>query len=66
MQGSSYFRHRADTCFRLSASCTDQRLANRIRAMAEDFMAKAAYADVEDEIERAPRVHFAKGEQEDN
>lgn len=34
--------------------------------MAEDFMAKAAYADVEYEIERAPRVHFAKGEQEDN
>ena len=47
MQGSSHFRHQADTCFRLSASCTDQRLANRFRAMAQDFLTKAANADVD-------------------
>ena len=66
MQGSSHFRHQADTCFRLSASCTDQRLANRFRAMAQDFLTKAANADVDNEIERVPLVHFAKAKQEDN
>jgi hypothetical protein len=66
MQGSSYFRHQADTCSRLSASCTDQRLADRFRALAEDFMAKAAYADADNEIECAPLVHFAKVKQEDH
>jgi hypothetical protein len=66
MQGSSYFRHQADTCFRLSASCTDQKLATRFRALAQDFLAKAAYADADNEIERAPFAHFAKAKQEDN
>jgi hypothetical protein len=62
MQGSSYFRHQANTCFRLSTSCTDQRLANHFRAMAEDFMAKAAHAD--DEGERFPFLRIVKTEQE--
>jgi hypothetical protein len=64
MQGSSYFRHQANTCFRLSTSCTDQRLANHFRAMAEDFMAKAAHADVDDEGERFPFLCIVKTEQE--
>jgi hypothetical protein len=58
MQGSSYFRQRANTCFRLSTSCTDQRLANHFRALAEEFMAKAAHADIEDESERLPFPHI--------
>jgi hypothetical protein len=45
MQGSSYFRRQANTCLRLSESCTDQGLADRFQAMAEDFMAKAADAE---------------------
>jgi hypothetical protein len=64
MQGSSYFRHQANTCFRLSTSCTDQRLANHFRAMAEDFMTKAAHADVDDESERFPFLHIVKTDQE--
>jgi hypothetical protein len=34
--------------------------------MAQDFLTKAANADVDNEIERAPMVHFAKAKQEDN
>jgi hypothetical protein len=62
MQGSSYFRHQANTCFRLSSACTDQRLANQFRAMAENFMAKAAHADIDDESERFPFLRIVKGE----
>jgi hypothetical protein len=51
MQGSSYFRHQANTCMRLSASCTDQSLANHFHALARDLMAKAADADSGDDIE---------------
>ena len=58
MQGSSYFRHQANTCFRLSTSCTDQRLANRLRALAEEFMARAAHADIEDGSEGFPFPHI--------
>jgi hypothetical protein len=64
MQGSSYFRHQANTCFRLSAACTDQRLANQLRAMAENFMAKAAHANIDDESECFPFLHIVKSEQE--
>jgi hypothetical protein len=52
MQSSAYFRHQADTCLRLSASCTDQNLANRFQAMAQCFMAKAADAEVRDKSYR--------------
>jgi hypothetical protein len=58
MQGSSYFRQQANTCFRLSTSCTDQRLANHFRALAEEFMAKAAHAGIEGESERFPFLHI--------
>jgi hypothetical protein len=58
MQGSSYFRQQANACFRLSTSCTDQRLANHFRSLAEEFMAKAAHADVEDESERFSFPHI--------
>jgi len=54
MQGSSYFRQQANTCFRLSTSCTDQRLANHFRALAEKFLTKAAHADIEDKSEGFP------------
>jgi hypothetical protein len=54
MQGSSYFRRQAETCMRLSASCTDQSWANRFRAMAEDLMAKASDAEVGDESGMLP------------
>jgi hypothetical protein len=64
MQGSSYFRHQANTCFRLSTSCTDQRLANHFRAMAEDFIAKAALAETEDKSERFPFPHIVKAQPE--
>jgi len=42
MQSSPHFRHQAETCLRLAASCTDQSLANSFQATAENFMAKAA------------------------
>ena len=58
MQGSSYFRQQANTCFRLSTSCTDQRLANHFRTLAEEFIAKAAHADIEDESECFPFPHI--------
>jgi hypothetical protein len=51
MQGSSYFHRQANTCLRLSASCTDQNLADRFQAMAQVFIAKAADAKVDDEDE---------------
>ena len=60
MQTSGHFRHQADTCLRLSASCTDQNLANQFQAMAQDFMSKAAAADARDKsdhfrLSRAPQ-----------
>jgi len=58
MQGSSYFRRQANTCLRLSESCTDQTLADRFQAMAEDFLAKAA--DASDESEGIPLPHVVK------
>ena len=42
MQSSPHFRHQAETCLRLAASCTEQSLANSFQATAENFMAKAA------------------------
>ena len=42
MQSSPHFRHQAETCLRLAASCTDQSLANSFQATAENFIAKAA------------------------
>ena len=54
MQGSSYFRRQATTCLRLSESCTDQGLADRFQAMAEDFMVKAADADTFNEVAVIP------------
>jgi hypothetical protein len=60
MQGSSYFRRQANTCLRLSESCTDQSLADRFQAMAEDFFAKAADADVCDESAGIPLPHVFK------
>jgi hypothetical protein len=61
MQGSSYFRRQANTCMRLSESCTDQNLADRFQAMAEDFMAKAADAEIDDEGIPFPHMIKAGG-----
>jgi hypothetical protein len=61
MQGSSYFHRQAITCLRLSASCTDQNLANRFQAMAQIFIAKAADAKVDDEDECPPLSEHAQG-----
>jgi len=60
MQGSSYFRRQANTCQRLSESCTDQNLADRFQAMAEDFLAKAADAEICDENDGIPFPHVVK------
>jgi hypothetical protein len=60
MQGSSYFRRQANTCLRLSEACTDQGLADRFQAMAEDFMAKAADTDTVDEGAGLPLPHVFK------
>ena len=49
MQGPSHLRRQANTCMRLSESCTDQTLADRFQAMAEDFMARASEAETSDE-----------------
>jgi hypothetical protein len=61
MQGPSYFRRQANTCMRLSESCTDQTLANRFQAMAEDFMARASEAETNDEG-AMPFPHMLKPE----
>ncbi len=61
MQGPSYFRRQANTCLRLSESCTDQTLADRFQAMAEDFLAKASEAELSDEG-LMPFAHMAKPE----
>ena len=60
MQGSSYFRRQATTCLRLSESCTDQGLADRFQAMAEDFMVKAADAEIFNEGAVIPLPHVFK------
>jgi hypothetical protein len=57
MQGSSYFRHQADTCLRFSASCTDQSLADRFQVMADDFIAKALDAEIGDNSKSFPLLH---------
>jgi hypothetical protein len=62
MQGSSYFHRQANTCLRLSASCTDQNLANRFQAMAQAYIAKAAGAKVDDEDECLPLSEHAQGD----
>jgi hypothetical protein len=64
MQGSSYFRQQANSCFRLSTSCTDQRLAKHFRAMAQDFMAKAELAEIEGECQRFPFPRIVEREPE--
>ena len=51
MQTSSHFRHQAETCLRLAASCTDQSLANSFQAMAENFIARAARVEASDQSE---------------
>jgi hypothetical protein len=56
MQTSGHFRHQADTCLRLSASSTDQDLANHFQALAQDFMTKAAAAEVRADHFRLPRA----------
>jgi hypothetical protein len=63
MQTSGHFRHQADTCLRLSASSTDQNLANHFQALAQDFMAKAAAAEVRDKRDhfRLPRAPKREG-----
>jgi len=43
----------------------DQILANRFHALAEEFMAKAAHTDIEDESECFPFAHIVQNEQED-
>jgi hypothetical protein len=59
MQGPAYFRRQASTCLRLSEACTDQGLADRFQAMAEDFMAKAVDAE-SDESNGIPMAHVLK------
>jgi len=61
MQGASYFRRQASTCLRLSEACTDQGLADRFQAMAEDFMAKAADAELSGGSGAMPMAHILKG-----
>ena len=61
MQGPSYFRRQANTCMRLSKLCTDQTLADRFQAMAEDFMVKASEAETSDD-RAMPFAHMAKPE----
>ena len=57
---SSYFRRQANTCMRLSESCTDQILADRFQAMAEDFMAKAADVDPDQSGDATPLLFVIK------
>jgi hypothetical protein len=60
MQSSLHFRHQAETCLRLAASCTDQSLANSFQAMAENFIAKAARVEVRDKSEPVRVQHPTK------
>jgi hypothetical protein len=56
MQSSSYYRHQVDTCLRFKASCTDQRLADRFQAMADDLIEKAQDAEIGDFSKSFPLI----------
>jgi hypothetical protein len=47
MPSPAYFRRQADICVRLSVIASDQALATRLLAMAEDYKAKAGALDTE-------------------
>lgn len=49
MIDAQYFRRRAQTCLRLARTCFDLSVAKELRLMAEDFAAKAAEIESEDE-----------------
>jgi hypothetical protein len=52
MPSPAYFRRQADICVRLSVIASDQALATRLLAMAEDYKAKAGAVETEsDSIE---------------
>jgi len=45
MPSAAYFRRQADICLRLSVIATDNELATRLLAMAEDYKAKAGASE---------------------
>jgi hypothetical protein len=52
MPSAVYFRRQADICVRLSVIASDQELATRLLAMAEEYKAKAGALETEpDSIE---------------
>jgi hypothetical protein len=63
MQTFANLRHQASRCLRLAASCTDQDLADRFQATAQEFLAKAADAELRDESDRfwSPREPKREG-----
>jgi len=62
MQSASYFRRQANTCLRFSLSCTDQTLADRFQAIAQDLMAKAEDAEAGKDGECVPPPHILRSE----
>ena len=55
MPSAAYFRRQADICVRLSVIASDQELATRLLAMAEDYKAKAGALETETEPPTADR-----------
>jgi hypothetical protein len=47
MPSPAYFRRQADICVRLSVIASDQELATRLLAMAEEYKAKAGALETE-------------------
>jgi hypothetical protein len=47
MPSAVYFRRQADICVRLSVIASDQELATRLLAMAEEYKAKAGALETE-------------------
>ncbi len=47
MPSAAYFRRQADICVRLSVIASDQELATRLLAMAEEYKAKAEALETE-------------------
>jgi hypothetical protein len=49
MPSAEYFHRQADICLRLSLIATDEEIATRLLAMAEDYKFKAAAAEHQSE-----------------
>jgi hypothetical protein len=45
MMDADYYRRQADVCTRLALACTDEQVADRLKLLTMEFIAKAAEAE---------------------